>query len=53
MEAGEGDPIVFVHGNPEAPYIWRNIMPHLEKYGRVALPRLHVVDFVPLYSDKL
>ena len=37
MEAGnrKGDPIVFVHGNPEAPYIWRNIMPHLEKYGRV------------------
>ncbi len=28
MEAGKGDPIVFVHGNPEAPYIWRNIMPH-------------------------
>jgi len=40
MEAGKGDPIVFVHGNPEAPYIWRNIMPHLEKYGRVLAPSL-------------
>ncbi len=40
MEAGEGDPIVFVHGNPEAPYLWRNIMPYLEKYGRVLAPSL-------------
>jgi len=40
MEAGKGDPIVFVHGNPEAPYIWRNVMPHLEKQGRVLAPSL-------------
>jgi haloalkane dehalogenase len=40
MEAGKGDPIVFVHGNPEAPYIWRNIMPYLEKHGRVLAPAL-------------
>ena len=40
MEAGKGNPIVFVHGNPEAPYIWRNVMPHLEKQGRVLAPSL-------------
>lgn len=35
FEAGEGDPILFVHGIPTWSYIWRNIMPHLEDQGRV------------------
>ncbi len=29
-DIGEGDPIVFLHGNATSPYMWRNIMPHLE-----------------------
>jgi len=33
-EIGEGDPIVFQHGNPTSSYLWRNIMPHLETHGR-------------------
>ena len=33
-EIGEGDPIVFQHGNPTSSYLWRNIIPHLENQGR-------------------
>jgi haloalkane dehalogenase len=35
VDAGEGDPIVFVHGNATSSYMWRNIMPHLEGLGRL------------------
>lgn len=38
VEAGEGDPILFLHGQPTSSYLWRNIMPHLEKQGRVIAP---------------
>lgn len=34
VEMGEGDPIVFQHGNPTSSYLWRNIMPHLTDQGR-------------------
>jgi len=34
VEMGEGDPIVFQHGNPTSSYLWRNIMPHLVDQGR-------------------
>ncbi len=34
LEAGEGDPIVFVHGNPTSSYLWRNVMPHITSLGR-------------------
>lgn len=33
-EFGDGDPIVFQHGNPTSSYLWRNIMPHLADQGR-------------------
>ena len=33
-ERGEGNPIVFQHGNPTSSYLWRNIIPYLEKQGR-------------------
>lgn len=35
VEVGEGDPIVFQHGNPTSSYLWRNVMPHLESLGRL------------------
>lgn len=35
VEKGTGDPILFLHGNPTSMYLWRNVMPHLEKQGRV------------------
>ena len=34
-EHGEGDPIVFLHGNATSSYMWRNIMPHMEGKGRL------------------
>ncbi len=35
VEAGDGDPILFLHGVPTSSYLWRNVMPHLESQGRV------------------
>ena len=40
IEEGEGDPILFVHGNPTSNYIWRNIIPYLKNYGRSIAPDL-------------
>jgi len=40
LEAGSGDPIVFLHGNPTSSYLWRNVMPHLEQTGRCIAPDL-------------
>jgi haloalkane dehalogenase len=40
VEAGEGDPIVFLHGNPTSSYLWRNVMPHLDGLGRCLAPDL-------------
>ena len=34
VEMGEGDPIIFQHGNPTSSYLWRNIMPQLHSLGR-------------------
>ena len=38
IDEGQGDPIVFLHGNPTSSYLWRNIMAHLEGYGRLIAP---------------
>ncbi len=35
VEHGEGDPIIFLHGNATSSYMWRNIMPHMEGLGRL------------------
>ena len=40
VEIGEGDPIVFLHGNPTSSYLWRNIMPLLADQGRCIAPDL-------------
>ena len=40
VEAGAGDPIVFLHGNPTSSYLWRNVVPHLEDMGRCIAPDL-------------
>jgi len=34
VEMGEGDPIIFQHGNPTSSYLWRNILPQLQGLGR-------------------
>ena len=38
--AGQGDPIVFLHGIPTSSYLWRNILPELSSYGRCIAPDL-------------
>lgn len=49
VEMGEGDPIIFQHGNPTSSYLWRNIMPHVRDRGRcIALDLIGMGD-----SDKL
>ena len=49
VEMGEGDPIVFQHGNPTSSYLWRNIMPALADRGRcIAVDLIGMGD-----SDKL
>jgi haloalkane dehalogenase len=49
VDVGEGDPIVFLHGNPTSSYLWRNVMPHCEGLGRlVACDLIGMGD-----SDKL
>ena len=40
VEEGDGDPIIFLHGNPTSSYLWRNIMPHVEGRGRLIAPDL-------------
>lgn len=49
VEQGTGDPILFLHGNPESSYIWRNIIPIVAARGRCIAPDL--VGFGK--SDKL
>lgn len=40
IDQGEGDPILFLHGNPTSSYLWRNIIPHLSGMGRCIAPDL-------------
>lgn len=40
VEAGEGDPIVFLHGNPASSYLWRNMIPYAQRFGRCIAPDL-------------
>jgi len=40
VDVGEGDPIVFLHGNPMSSYLWRNIIPHVVGQGRCIAPDL-------------
>src|SRR5262245_49639734 len=40
VEVGEGDPIVLLHGNPTSSYLWRNILPYLQREGRCIAPDL-------------
>ncbi len=40
VDTGRGDPIVFLHGNPTSSYLWRNILPRLERSGRCIAPDL-------------
>jgi haloalkane dehalogenase len=40
VDVGQGDPIVFLHGNPTSSYLWRNVIPHVADLGRRLAPDL-------------
>jgi haloalkane dehalogenase len=40
VDIGDGDPIVFLHGNPTSSYLWRNVLPHVRPFGRCIAPDL-------------
>ncbi len=40
LEQGEGEAVVFLHGNPSAAYLWRNIMPYVAETHRAIAPDL-------------
>lgn len=40
VDVGNGDPVVFLHGNPTSSYLWRNIIPYVSKYRRCLAPDL-------------
>lgn len=40
IDEGEGDPILFLHGNPTSSYMWRNIIPYAKPLGRCIAPDL-------------
>ena len=40
VDEGHGDPIVFLHGNPTFSYVWRNILPYVQDFGRILAPDL-------------
>ncbi len=38
VDTGEGEPVVFLHGNPTSSYLWRNIIPYLRPHRRCLAP---------------
>ncbi|CAN5318833.1 haloalkane dehalogenase [soil metagenome] len=40
VEVGEGNPMVFLHGNPTSSFLWRNVMKPLVGRGRCVAPDL-------------
>jgi haloalkane dehalogenase len=40
VDVGDGDPLVFLHGNPTSSYLWRNVIPHLSTGYRCVAPDL-------------
>jgi haloalkane dehalogenase len=39
-DVGEGDPILFLHGNPMSSYLWRNVIAQVQDLGRCIVPDL-------------
>lgn len=40
VEAGQGDPILLLHGIPTSSYVWRNVIPYLSPLGHCIAPDL-------------
>ena len=39
-DQGEGETVLFLHGNPTSSYLWRNIIPHVAPHARCLAPDL-------------
>ena len=38
IDEGDGDPVLFLHGNPTSSYLWRNVIPHvMDEYRAIAV----------------
>ncbi len=40
VETGQGDPILFLHGNPTSSFLWREVMAAMDGAGRLLAPDL-------------
>jgi haloalkane dehalogenase len=40
LDVGEGDPVVFLHGNPTWSFLWRNVIPYVADRNRCLAPDL-------------
>ena len=40
IDEGQGDVLVFLHGNPASSFLWRNVIPHLTQSYRCIAPDL-------------
>ncbi|MEL7471528.1 MAG: haloalkane dehalogenase [Pseudomonadota bacterium] len=40
VEMGQGDPILFLHGNPTSSFLWREVMAAMDGLGRLIAPDL-------------
>ena len=40
LDSGDGEAIVFLHGNPASSFLWRNITPAVAGMGRIVVPDL-------------
>ena len=40
VDSGNGDTIIFLHGNPTSSYLWRNIIPFVTGMARSLAPDL-------------
>jgi len=50
LSAARVIPFVFIHGNPTSSFLWRNVLPHVERSGR----RLIAPDLIGMGdSDKI
>lgn len=57
IDEGEGDPVVFMHGNPTSSYLWRNIIPSVTSTHRaiaadmIGMGQSDKPDLAYSYSD--
>jgi haloalkane dehalogenase len=40
IDEGQGEPILFLHGNPTSSFLWRNVIPYVVPHGRCIAPDL-------------